>query len=122
MEFKDIDPDIEGICLGSFYFEAFTQLRNSMLTSVLLYNLEASNSLTKADMKSLEKVDLQLIKKVTMLSNKSSHTLIYLELGLESMEYMLKKKMIVFLQHMLKSENSSIMTLKDLYATFEEKS
>ena len=105
---RDILHILEEIYLGPFFFDAFKLLRDSMFISVLTYNLEVSPNLTKSDIKALEDLDLSLIRKALHLSSKSSRHLIYLETGMMSIEYILKKKRIMYYHNLLNSENPSI--------------
>ena len=105
---RDILQILEEVHLGSFFFEALKQLRNSMLISVLTYNLEVSHNMTKQEIKALEDLDLSLIRKALHLSAKSSHHLIYLETGLMSVEWIMKKKGLLYFHHLINSDDSSI--------------
>ena len=105
---RDILQMLEGLYLGPFYFEALKQLRDSMLISVISHNLEVSSNITNADVKALEDLDLSLLRKAMSLSSKSSHHLLYLETGILSVEYILKKKRILFFHSLMNSDNSSL--------------
>ena len=98
---REIKEILENTFFGSYYIEALILLRNSMLISVLTYNLEVSPKLSKTDIKQLEEVDLKLLRESLSLSSKSSKTLIYAELGLLSVEYILKKKRLLYLHNLL---------------------
>ena len=56
----------------------------------------------------LDKVDLQLLRKAMMVSSKSPRSLLLLELGMVSVEFLLKQKRINFLHHLLTSEDQSL--------------
>ena len=105
---RDIIQILEEIQLGPYFFDALKQLRNSMLISVITYNLEVSPNMTKKDIKSLEDLDLSLVRKALNLSAKSSHHLIYLETGFMSVEWIIKKKRLMYYHHLLNSDDSSI--------------
>ena len=78
-----------------------------MLISVLTYNLEVSPKLSKIDIKLLEEVDLKLLRDALSLSSKSSKALIHAELGLISVEFILKQKRLLYLHNLLnKSEEN----------------
>ena len=83
-------------------------LRDSMFISVITYNLEVSINMTKSDIKALDDLDLSLMRKAMCLSSKSSRPLIYLETGIISVEYILKKKRIMYLHHLLNCDDSSL--------------
>ena len=105
---RDIIQIIEGMYLGPFFVETLKQLRTSMLISVITHNLEVSPNLTRNDIKALEDLDLSLIRKAMCLSSKSSQHILYLEFGILSVEYILKKKRIMFYQHLLQCDDPSL--------------
>ena len=105
---RDIIQILEGLHLGPFFFQALKQLRDSMLISVITHNLEVSTNLTKSDIKALEDLDLSLMRKAMMLSSKSSQHILYLETGIISVDFILKKKRIMYYHHLLNSDNSSL--------------
>ena len=82
---RDIREILEGTYFGPYFIEALIMLRNSMLISVLLYNLEVCDSISKKDIKLLEDVDLALLRGSLNLSSKVNGALIRAELGLTSM-------------------------------------
>ena len=102
---RDIVQVLEGTYFGQHLFEAFKVLRNSMVYSRLTYNLEIAYNLSKADIKALDKVDLCLIRNVTMTSSKVSRSLILLELGLMSVEYIIKQKRLNYLHNLIQMED-----------------
>ena len=77
--------------------------------SILTYNLEVSYNLTKSDIKRLDKVDLILLKNALMTSSKVSRSLVPLDLGLVSVEFILKQKRVGYLHHLLNSDDNSIV-------------
>ena len=78
---RDIKEILEGTFFGPFHVEALILLRNSMLTTVLTYNLEVISSISKKDMKMMDDLDLFLLRSSLSLSSKCSRTLIHGELG-----------------------------------------
>ena len=105
---RDIRQILEGVYFGNYFIDALLMLRNSMLLSVLTYNLEVSINLTKKDLKQLDEVDCFLLKKMLNLSSKSSRTLLHGELGIVSVEFHIKQKRILYLHHLLSSETESL--------------
>ena len=79
---KDILQVLNGIFLGNYYISALILMRNSMINSVLTYNLEVIPNLSQKNVKDLEKVDLQLLRKATLVSSKSARILLLSEMGL----------------------------------------
>ena len=105
---RDVDQILEGCSFGDYFMEALTIMRDSKLLSVLTYNLEVIPNITAKEIKKLDKVDLQLLRKTMMLSSKSSRSLLLLELGMVPVEYIIKQKRINFLHHLLTSEDQSL--------------
>ena len=79
-----------------------------MVNSILTYNIEVLHNINKREIQSLDKIDLYLIRRSMCVSSKSSRSLLLLELGLTSVEYIIKRKRINYLQNLLQSESSSI--------------
>ena len=67
---RDIVQVLEDTNFGEHHYEAFKVLRISVVYSVLTYNLEVADNLSKSDIEKLNKVDLGLIKDVLMASFK----------------------------------------------------
>ena len=105
---RDISHILEGTFFGDFYFEALRIMSNSMVISVLTHNIEVLMNLTKTDIKRLEKIYQLLLQKALITSSKVSRCLVLLELGLMSLEFILKQKRIMFLFHLLSSEDNLI--------------
>ena len=105
---KDILQILNELYLGEHYFEALKIMRDSMLVSVLTNNLEVSLNLTAGDIKILDNVDLMLLRKALLISSKSSRCLILLELGINSVEFIIKKKRVGYLFHLLTSSVPSL--------------
>ena len=84
----DILQIIEGIYFGQYTFEAFTLMRNSLFLSVITNNLEVS-VLSQKDLKNLESLDYQLIRRALQIDSKQSAVLMMLELGITSVKYVL---------------------------------
>lgn len=107
---RDIVHILEGTFFGSSYFEALKLLRESMLMSVITHNLEVSFNLTARDLKILHDIDIQLLRGCLKVGSKSSHCLLLLELGLLSVEFLIKKKRILYLFHLLTTDTSSLVS------------
>ena len=106
---RDIMQVLEHSFFGDFYFEALKLLRNSMVTSVLTYNLEVAFNLTKSEIKQLDQIDLQLLKKAMSSSSKVSRCLLFLDLVLMTVEFHIKQKRLNYLHRVLTSDQSSLV-------------
>ena len=69
---------------------------------------EAIPELSNKEIKLLDKVDLFLLRKAMKLSLKSSRCLIFLELGILSVEYIIKQKRVQYLDTIRKMEEKSL--------------
>ena len=85
-------------------------MRETMLMSVITHNLEVSFNLSANDMKTLNDLDLQLLRGSLLLGAKSSQSLMFLELGLVPVSFIIKKKRIMYLFHLLTTDNSTLVS------------
>ena len=79
-----------------------------MLLSVLLNNLEVAINPTAADIKILDDVDTKLLRTALNLSSKSSRCLIFLEVGVMPVQYVIKRKRLGYLHHLLTASVQSL--------------
>ena len=107
---RDIFQILEGSFFGSFYFDVVKLLRESMLISVITHNLEVSFNITEKEIKILNDLDMQLLRGSLLLGAKSPQCLILLEMGLTSVSYILKRKRVLYLHHLLTTDQSSLVT------------
>ena len=105
---RDIHQILEKCLFGDYHIEALKTLRNAKLMSVLTYNTEVLHNFSDKEVKMLDRVDLQLLRKTMMLSSKSTRSLILLELGLVSVEFTIKQKRLNFLHHLLTEDEESL--------------
>ena len=89
---RDALQILEGTFFGDYFFEAMKMLRNTMIMSILTHNIEVAHNLTKNEVKCLDKVDLEFLRMAMMTSSKVSRSLLLLDLGLVSVEYLVKQK------------------------------
>ena len=92
------------LCLGQEHFETAILLRNTALISSLIFNSEAWYDLTKNHINELAKIDEQLLCKITGCPSKTPVCLLYLELGLQQIELILKSRRMCFLKYILDQE------------------
>ena len=83
---KQITQMLSDLCLGPFYYEAFSVLRSSLLLSSLISNSESWVGLTKKQISDLEFVDEELIRNIFSIDQVKAHSktpleLFYLETG-----------------------------------------
>ena len=97
------------ICFGRHYFEVAIILRNSLLISSLLTNAEAWYNLTVADMKELESVDENLLRKILECPSSTPKEMLYLELGVLPIRYIIMMRRLNFLQYILYEDKNSLI-------------
>ena len=88
---------LEFVNLGEFYFETAILLRESILINGMLTNSEIWYSLKKEEIKELENVDMTLLKKIFKVPFSTPSEAYFLELGILSLETIIKKRRIISL-------------------------
>ena len=94
---------------GHFHFEIAVILRNSLLISSILSNSEVWYSLTKHDTELLEQVDEMWMRNLFSCSRNVSRDILYLELGLVPISYIIKARIQMYLHHILQQEEDSLL-------------
>ena len=97
------------ICFGRHYFEVAIILRNSLLISSLLTNSEAWYNLTIADIKELESVDEIMLRKILECPSSTPKEMLYLELGVLPIRYIIMMRRLNFLQYILYEDKNSLI-------------
>ena len=112
---------LSDICFGKYHFQIALLLRNSLFLSSLLTNSEAWYNVLNKDLEELEAVDEDLIRKILETPLSTPKEMLYLELGCCPIRYIIKQRRIMFLQYMLKQDESSLI-YKVLEAQYEKPS
>ena len=100
---------LEGIPLGKYNFEAAIILRNSLLTSSMLFNSEAWYNVTKAELDLIETVDVSLLRGILKAPKSTPKEMLFLELGVLPFREIIRKRRLGFLHYILhESEDSMI--------------
>ena len=94
---------------GKFHFEIAMIFRNAYIISTMLSSSEAWYNVSKEDVKKLEKVDEIYLKGVVQCSNQVKTELIYLELGVMPIRYILVLRRIMYLQEILKQKHENTL-------------
>ena len=95
--------------LGKEHFEIAMLVRNAILVSSLIFNCEAWYGLNKKEVDTLEKIDEQLLRKVLDCPSKTPKYLIYLELGVVPIKFLIQSRRIGFLKYILDQKDSSLL-------------
>ena len=106
---KQVKNILEDMCLGPFYLKVALVLRNSLFLNGFLTNLEASYGLTDAEIEQLEKVDEQLLRAILECPCSVPKEMLYLELGVTPIRYIIMCRRLLFYQEILKQPNNSLM-------------
>ena len=106
---NEITAILNTLFLGPFHFQIALLLREVMLLSVLLFNSETWLRLTKENVKKLESVDEMLLRKILVTPISTPTVALYLETGSIPIRFILKKKRIMFLHHILTREKEALI-------------
>ena len=86
---------------GAYHIEIAGLLRNAMLISSILTNSEVWYGVTQADTEQLEQIDEMWMRNLFECSRKVPKDLLYLELGLVPISFIIKGRKQMFLHHIL---------------------
>ena len=100
---------LDSLCLGPFFFQVSLMLRQTMLISVLLFNSETWLRLTKDNIKKLESVDEMLLHKLLATPMSTPKVALYLETGCIPLRFIIKRKRIMFLHHLLTRREDALI-------------
>ena len=90
-------------------FKVAIILRNSHVPYGLLTNSEAWYNVTQADIDMLEGVDEMLLRRVLECPMSTPKEMLYLELGVLPLRYIIKMRRLNFHQFILKEDNNSLI-------------
>ena len=94
---------------GPFHFEIAVILRNALLISSILSNSEVWYGLTQLEAEQLEQIDEMWIRNLFDLSRNVAKDLLYLELGLVPVSFIIKGRKLMFLHHILHQKKDSLL-------------
>ena len=106
---KDIVNILDNMCLGPLMFNKAVVLRNSMLVGTLLTCSEAWYNVTEADLVQLEQMDKALWSQLLEIARTVPYDLVCLELGLEPLRFVIMRRRLFYLQHILKQKETSLI-------------
>ena len=105
---NDILAILNNVHFGDFYIDAFILLRQSLLLSVLLYDIEIVYNLSLKDIMKLESIDYQLSRRVLAVSSKSSKAILMLELSLCPIRFHIMKKRLLYCHFLLTTDSDNL--------------
>ena len=94
---------------GSYYFEVFSILRQSLFVNSVLSNSASWYNWKAHDVQKLLACEAVLMKRGLSTNNKTSHIMMYLELGWEPISYLLKSRRLLYLKYILNESNQSLI-------------
>ena len=97
------------IMAGKEYFIIGILLRNSCLVSSMVFNCEAWYGLSIKQIKLLEKEAEKLMRKICDCPSKTPIDLLYLELGLLPLRFIIQSRRLSFLKYILNQEEKSLI-------------
>ena len=106
---KEICRMLDNMCLGPYMYQKAIILRDSMLVGTLLTCCEAWYNVTESELGQIEQVDKSLWCALLEVARTVPYDLICLDLGLEPLRYVIMKRRLLYLQHILKQKETSLV-------------
>ena len=100
---------LEKMPKGIFHFEIAEILRNVLLISSVLSNSEVWYGVSKTETEQLEQLDEMLLRNLFSCSRNIPKDLLYLEIGLVPISYIIKERRLMFLHHVLQQKEDSLL-------------
>ena len=95
---------------GKYYFQAYKIMREGVLLGRLLNNAESWINITQKNIEDLEKIDLNLQRKVLNVTGNPSPIFMMLELGTIPVRFVIMKKRLQFLHYILNENKESMLS------------
>ena len=102
---------LEEVCLGKYFFQVAVIWRSTYLVSSLLTNAEAWYNLIQADIDILESVDEGLLRKILEAPCSTPKEMLYLELGVVPIRYIIKERRLNFLWYILNEDEEAMISM-----------
>ena len=107
---RKIMSSLQDIYFGKFHFEVAILMRNSLMISSLLTNSEAWHNLTEADLRNLEQIDEALLSKILATPISTPKEMLYLELGVIPIRFIIKSRRLNFLKYLLDQSSETLVS------------
>ena len=104
-----INSMLSSICLGRFHFDIVMVLRDAKLVNSILTNSESWHNVLVRHIKSLEKMDLDLLRKIFNAHSKTPSEAFFLELGKYPLRFVLAKRRLMYLWHILNRDTDELI-------------
>ena len=110
---SQISSLLQSLSLGSYYFEIAMILRESMFLNSILVNSETWYGVNKRQIELLEAADVRLFEVFFKSHSKTVRNAYFAETGLLKINHIMSKRRLMFLQMILKRNDSDL--LKKVY-------
>ena len=104
-----IETILETRFFGNYYFEVGKTMIESMLLGSILNNIEVAYNLTNPDIEKLQKCHEMGLRKLLSLPSKTPKKMLYLLTGSVPIEFLIKRRRLIYLHHILNQENESLL-------------
>ena len=105
---SEINAILEEIPLGIYRAEIGLKLRQALLINGLLYNSEVWHSVTKEDVKHLEKIDEVLLRSLLGSHIKTPLEFLYLETGAVPISYIISMRRMIYTKVVMMREEKEL--------------
>ena len=100
---------LQEVNFGKHYFEIAMILRQSIFINGLLWGTETWYNLSNKEVKDLEALDKILLRRILSVPVSVPTALLYLELGIVPLSYIIQARRIMFLQYILKRKSDDLL-------------
>ena len=97
------------IPFGKLFYQIAILLRNSLLVSSVLCNSEAWFNLTNSDLKMIETIDIEFLRKILKAPVSTPKEILFLELGVLPLREIIKQRRLNFLFYLIHQKNESML-------------
>ena len=105
--------------VGKYHFELAVIMRNAILISATLSCSEVWYGVKEVDYRMLEQTDEMLLKKILNCSSQIPLEMLYLELGVMPIRFIILLRRLTYLQHILKQEQRNTLIFQFFKAQLE---
>ena len=100
---------LQEMSFGEHYYEIAATLRESLFINGILWNLETWYDMKKKDIEELEKIDKMLIKRILNAPSSTPSALLYLEMGMIPLKFIIQARRLMFLRYILTQEDDALI-------------
>ena len=104
---------------GRYHFELSVVMRNAVLISSIISCSEVWYRITEWEYRKLEQIDEMLLRKIFDCSSQILLEMLYLELGLMPIRFIIMLRRIIYLQHILKQKHKQTLLFRFFKAQIE---